>query len=168
MTSARQPAASKTPLTRGTPMSLGGCESSGTPTPAVPAEIVLLVLDSTVLIDYLRGRPVVARVRSLRSSGDVPATTAVNVEEVVRGLGPTEVHLARRLFRGLVVLEIDQAVGWRAGLWRQAFAVSGTTLAQADCLIAAAAVHHQGVLCTGNPTDFPMADLTVQHWVVGE
>jgi predicted nucleic acid-binding protein len=42
------------------------------------------------------------------------------------------------------------------------------TLAQADCLIAAAAVSVGVPLATGNPEDFPMLALSVQHWPVPE
>ena len=128
---------------------------------------MLVVLDSTVLIDYLRGRPAVDRVRALRSREDSPATTAINVEEMVRGVRATEVEAAQRLFGGLVVLPIDEAAAWRAGAWRRTFAERGVTLFQADCLIAAATHQHGAVLCTGNPKDFPMAGLTVEHWPVG-
>jgi len=95
---------------------------------------VLQVLDSTVLIDFLRGRPAVGRLAVLRRSGDVPATTAVNVEEVVRGLRPAEVKAAETLFRGLVVLPVDAAAAWTAGTWRRDFATRGVTLFQTDCL----------------------------------
>lgn len=128
---------------------------------------MLRVLDSTVLIDYLRGRPAVARVTALREAGDVAATTAINVEEIVRGLRPAEVGAAATLFTGLVVLPIDRRVAWQAGEWRQAFAARGVTLWQADCLIAAAAAVHGGSLLTGNPKDFPMPEVDVVHWPVG-
>ena len=39
------------------------------------------ILDSTVLIDFLRGRPAVRRVAALRDEGDVAATTAINVDQ---------------------------------------------------------------------------------------
>ena len=80
---------------------------------------MLRVLDSTVLIDFLRGRPAVARVAGLRASDDIPATTAINVEEIVRGLRPAEIEAARRLFDGLVVLSIDAGSAWQAGDWRR-------------------------------------------------
>jgi hypothetical protein len=41
------------------------------------------------------------------------------------------------------------------------------TLAQADCLVAAAAVGVGAVLATGNPKDFPMEDLDVELWAPG-
>ena len=126
---------------------------------------MLAVLDSTVLIDFLRGRPAVRRVTALRQLGDVPATTAINVEEIVRGLRPSEHHALDALVAGLVVLPIDETVARAAGTWRREFASRGITLWQADCLIAAAAAGHGAMLCTGNPKDFPM--LPAEHWPVG-
>lgn len=128
---------------------------------------MLRVLDSTVLIDFLRGRPAVQRVAALKDVGDVPATTAINVEEIVRGLRPGERASATQLFSGLLVLSIDSRAGWQAGQWRREFAARGTTLWQADCLIAAAAVSAGAALATGNPRDFPMPELDVSYWPIG-
>jgi predicted nucleic acid-binding protein len=128
---------------------------------------VIVLLDSTVLIDYLRGRPVSDRIESVMSRGDIPATTGINVEEVVRGLLPREVPAAEALFEGLVILPIGAEEGWQAGQWRRQFASEGTTLAQADCLIAAAAVRADAVLATANVRDFPMPELQIEHWPTG-
>ena len=70
----------------------------------------------------------------------------------------------RRLFQGLRVAPLGAAEGMRAGGWRRAFAARGTTLHQADCLIAAAAVGIGANLATANVDDFPMDDLVVEHW----
>jgi predicted nucleic acid-binding protein len=56
----------------------------------------------------------------------------------------------------------------RAGHWRREFAARGVTLSQADCLIAASAVGVDARLITANPTAFPMGELMVEHWPVGE
>lgn len=129
---------------------------------------MLLLLDSTVLIDYLRGRPAANRVDALEGSGDVPCTTGVNVEEVARGLRSTEVGAAEALFSGLEVLVIGRVEGWQAGVWRQEHAARGVTLSQADCLVAAAALTHGATVATGNPRHFPMDGLRVEHWPVGD
>ena len=95
----------------------------------------------------------------------MPATTAINIEEIVRGLRPSEHRALDALVSGLVVLPVDEPVARAAGTWRREFASQGITLWQADCLIAAAAAGHGARLCTGNPKDFPMLD--VEHWPVG-
>ena len=127
-----------------------------------------LLLDSTVLIDALRGRPAAARLAALRRSGTEPWACVVSVEEIWRGLRPGEETVARRLFRGLRLAPLGVAEGMRAGGWRRAFAKRGVTLHQADCLIAAAAAGVGAALATANVDDFPMTEVNVQLWPAGE
>ena len=126
-----------------------------------------LLLDTTVLIDALRGRPAAARVAGLRRSGTEPWTCAISVEEIRRGLRPGEELPARRLFNGLRLAPLGAAEGMRAGGWRRAYAERGVTLHQADCLVAAAAVGIGAAVATANVDDFPMMEIDVQHWPVG-
>ena len=129
---------------------------------------MLVLLDTTVLIDCLRDRPAAARVRQMRPRGDVACTTAVNIEEVYRGLRPGEADRTATLAQGLVILPLGLREGQQAGEWRRRFAARGRTLSQPDCLIAAAAFSTSALLATGNPKDFPMEGLRVEHWLVGE
>lgn len=126
-----------------------------------------LLLDSTVIIDALRGRQAAQRVAGLRRAGVEPWTCAISVEEICRGLHLEEEPVARRLFGGLRLAPLGVAEGVLAGAWRRDFAQQGTTLHQADCLIAAAAVGIDAALATANIDDFPMAELTVDHWPAG-
>jgi predicted nucleic acid-binding protein len=127
-----------------------------------------ILLDTTVVIDLLRGRSeAVRRLRGLRDAGDSPCVCAVNVEETVRGLRPAEREPAARLFRGLRVVPLGEREGWQAGEWRREHIAQGRTLAQADCLVAAAALSIGGRLATGNARDFPMRELAVEHWPAG-
>ncbi|HMA45653.1 MAG TPA: hypothetical protein VKP11_00340 [Frankiaceae bacterium] len=57
--------------------------------------------------------------------------------------------------------------GEQAGRWRREHARRGVTLHQADCLVAAAALSVGARLATGNTEDFPMPEVTVEHWPVG-
>ncbi len=128
-----------------------------------------VLLDTTVIIDLLRGRAgALRRLTDLRGSGDSPYVCAINVEETVRGLVPSERETAKALFGGLRVIPLTAVEGWRAGEWRRAYASRGRTLAQADCLIAAAAVTMGARLATGNPRDFPMTEVAVEHWPASE
>jgi len=126
-----------------------------------------LVLDTTVLIDALRGRSAAAKVRAVAAAGELLMTTAINIEEIVRGLRPKEADVVRRLVGGLQVLPVRQVDAERAGSWRREFAEHGVTLAQADCLIAATAVGAGARLATANSKDFPMPELSVEHWPAG-
>lgn len=136
-------------------------------TVALAEHMARLLLDSTVLIDALRGRAAAERVRLLRRRGDEPWVCAVSIEEIWRGLLPGEEVVVRQLFRGLRCAPLGVTEGERAGTWRRSYAQLGVTLHQADCLIASAAVSIGAALATGNPTDFPMTELTLDHWPVG-
>lgn len=129
--------------------------------------VARLLLDSTVLIDALRGRAAADSLRRARRNGDEPWVCAISVEEIWRGLREEEVAAAASLFRGLRCAPLGVSEGVRAGTWRREFASRGVTLHQADCLIASAAVGMGAVLATGNPKDFPMSEVEVAHWPVG-
>lgn len=126
-----------------------------------------ILLDSSVLIDLLRGRPAADHLRRLRRQGDEAWVCAISVEEIWRGIRASEETVTLRLFRGLRMAPLGVEQGVLAGSWRRQFAASGVTLHQSDCLIAAAAVGVGARLATGNPSDFPMADLTVESWLPG-
>ena len=127
----------------------------------------MLLLDTTVLIDSLRGLSAADRVRGLRERGQVPCICAVNVEEVLRGARGDEEAAVARFLGGLRIAPLGRAEGELAGRWRRDFARNGITLAQADCLIAAAAVGVGARLATGNPKHFPMDELELEHWPAG-
>lgn len=127
-----------------------------------------VLLDTTVLIDVLRGRAgSLSRLTRVQRAGDLPFICAVNVEEVVRGLRASETDAAEALFRGMRLAPLGVAEGKRAGSWRREFAARGVTLAQADCLVAAAAAAVSARLATGNVRHFPMPELTVEEWPTG-
>jgi predicted nucleic acid-binding protein len=126
-----------------------------------------LLLDSTVLIDALRGRGAAQRLAGLRRTGTEPWVCVISVEEIWRGLRPAEEPAARRLFNGLRLAPLGLAEGIRAGSWRQQLSRQGVTLHQADCLIAAAAVGIGASLATANVGDFPMPGIVVEHWPGG-
>jgi predicted nucleic acid-binding protein len=126
-----------------------------------------LLLDTTVLIDALRGRSAAERVRALRGTGQTPWICAINVEEILRGVRGKEEAAVERLLAGLRIAPLGRAEGELAGRWRRDHARKGITLSQADCLIAAAAVGVEARLATGNPKHFPMAEVEVEHWPVG-
>lgn len=138
-------------------------------TPPESGKRIRVVLDSTALIDALRGLRAAERIRELHARGAQPPwTTAINVEEIYRGMRPSEKSKVEGLLDGLRVAPIGAGEGKLAGEWRRDFAARGITLSQADCLIAAAAISIGATLATGNPRHFPMQGLSVAHWPSGE
>jgi predicted nucleic acid-binding protein len=129
--------------------------------------VAQLLLDTTVLIDALRGREAAERLRKLSGEGAPPYVCAINVEEVWRGTRSGEEEAVGSLLGALRIAPLGRAEGECAGRWRADFATNGITLSQADCLIAAAAVGVGARLATGNPRDFPMKELRVENWPVG-
>lgn len=128
-----------------------------------------VLLDSTAVIDILRSRPgAVARLQQLYQQGDDPYTCAIVADEVSVAVWPRERDAAGTLFEGLFEAPLGIAEGRLAGWWRREHRRRGRTLHASDCLIAAAAVGIGVRLATGNPKDFPMANLVVEHWPVNE
>lgn len=127
----------------------------------------MLMLDTTVLIDALRGRQAAARLRTLRQESPPPYVCAINIEELWRGARAGEEDSIHRLLGGLRLAPLGRREGELAGTWRREFAAQGIPLSQADCLVAAAAVGVGARLATGNPADFPMPGLAVEHWAAG-
>ena len=128
-----------------------------------------ILLDTTVVIDILKHRPgTTARFLALEAQGDVPHVCAVTVEEVSSWLRAGERERATTLIEGLSGAPLGIAEGRMAGWWRRSYRQRGRTLAQADALIAAAAIGIDARLATGNPKDFPMKGLVVEHWPSGE
>ena len=127
-----------------------------------------ILLDTTVLIDALRGRPAAQRLVSLRRTGAEPWVCVISAEEIWRGLLPGEEPQGAPSVQRLA----DGAAGRRRGhagrcVWRREFAARGVTLHQADCLIAAAAVRIGAALATANVGDYPMAAVDLMPWPVG-
>jgi predicted nucleic acid-binding protein len=123
-----------------------------------------ILLDTTVLLDVLRGGAAVDRLRALRNRGQFPFICAINADEVWRGATRADEAAIARLLQGLRIVPLGLAEGERAGRWRRDFAARGLTLGQADCLIAAAAVTIDAPLATSNVKDFPMTEVRVEDW----
>ncbi len=123
------------------------------------------MLDSTVLVDLLRGRRGSHdRLLALREAGDDPFICALAAFEITAGLKVREREDANKMFEGLHPAPLGVAEGRLAGWWHARYAARGRTLSRADCLIAAAAVGIGARLATANVKDFPMKELALEHW----
>jgi predicted nucleic acid-binding protein len=121
------------------------------------------VLDSSVLIDYLRKDEVIRGfILALLSEGHQPATTCVNVAEVQRGVRPREQGPLAALLTRLEFLPTTREAAVRAGRYQADFARRGRTIHTPDALVAGTARAHGAIVVTDNTDDFPMGDVRVQ------
>jgi predicted nucleic acid-binding protein len=114
----------------------------------------LLVVNTDVLIDYLRDQP--EAVAFLEGTEQPLAISVITVAELFAGVRDGE---ERRRLDALVeafaVLALDRPPAQRAGLWRRQYGPShGTGLA--DALIAASAEAARATLVTLNRRHFPL------------
>ncbi len=117
-------------------------------------------LDTTILIDHLRGGPEAAElITTLASQGHQLGPCCINVAELYSGLNPGEQARAERLVDSLDFYEITREAAKQAGRFRYDFARRGIPLSSADTLIAATAMEEVATLITANVRDFPMEDL---------
>lgn len=111
------------------------------------------VLDTTVLIDVLRGDE--TAVAWLSGQDEVPACSEVTRAEVLRGVRSGERAATERLLNALRWIPVDDRVSRRAGELGRKHR-RGHALAVADLLIAATALELDAALATANTKHFPM------------
>ena len=113
----------------------------------------MIVLDTTVLIDLLRGHH--AALSYLRSLDGVPACSEVTRVEVMQGVRHRERDATEGLMRSLRWISVDEQIARRAGAlgrtWRRSH-----LLATPDLIIAATAQELGADLATSNIRHFPM------------
>lgn len=121
------------------------------------------LLDTTVLIDFLRGHQrAVEKLKSLASGGDELSCCAVTVAELYCGLLEKEREATEEFTNSLRYLPIDLVTAKLAGEYRGVFARKGRSLSTTDCLIAAVAVTNRAVLLTANINHFPIEELAIE------
>lgn len=124
-----------------------------------------LILDSDVLIDYLRGRAEAVEFLELLEQRLEPLlVSSVTVAELYAGVrkGREQTFLDQFVY-AFEVVPVDDEIARRGGLYRRDFGPShGTGLT--DALIAASAEQRQARLVTLNDRHFPMlSDVLVPY-----
>lgn len=115
----------------------------------------MMVADSDVLIDFLRGKgPGAERIEIELKTGRL-ATTAVNAFELRAG-APSERRSSAVdvLLGGINILPLDDSAAKEAARIHRDLSVAGKSIGMADALIAGICVRHRGTLITRNHKHF--------------
>jgi predicted nucleic acid-binding protein len=115
---------------------------------------VTVVLDTSVLIDVLRGDE--AALGYVRNLSEVPVCSEVTRIEVARGLRRSERRSAEQLFAALTWVPVDEPIARRTGELGRRWDRHRPGIALADLVIAATAEHVEAALATANAKHFPM------------
>lgn len=116
---------------------------------------MILLLDTTVLIDLLRGRKDRRElVAGMVEGGHVPSTAAINVAEVYAGMRPGEERRTEDLLANLVIVPMTADIARQAGKLKCEWARKGHTFSLPDMIVAATGIEHRAVLMTDNRKDF--------------
>jgi tRNA(fMet)-specific endonuclease VapC len=115
----------------------------------------MMIADSDVLIDFLRGRsPWAGRIKLEIKTGHL-ATTAINSFELLSGAKEAaERDKVSRLLAALTVLGVTPTASERAAAIRRVLEAEGHGIGMADYLIAGVCLARDGVLLTRNVDHF--------------
>ncbi len=116
-----------------------------------------VVVDTSVLIDHLRGRAEARdALRSLVGTGEVLSGSVLTRAEVVAGMRPVEEPTTLALLDVIEWIPVSAEVADAAGRLAQQFLRSHPGVDTADCVIAATAMSVGARLWTRDVTRFPM------------
>lgn len=121
-----------------------------------------MLVDTDILIDYLRGQE--EAVRFLEANTEIISLSAVSVAELYQGVreGQERADLSQ-LVSAFVVLPLTEKIAETAGLYRRDYR-DRLGCGLADCMIAATASAHQLELATLNRRHFQMLDRVITRY----
>ncbi len=119
------------------------------------------LLDSDVLIWFLRGRAdTVALVKELKGL-TIPGCSALSTLEVMGWVRPKEEDDTRDFLDSLQLFPFEADAAFLAAQYMRQYRAKGKSLTPFDTGIAATCVVHDLMLVTYNTKDFPMSELKI-------
>jgi predicted nucleic acid-binding protein len=125
----------------------------------------LILLDTSVLVDNLRGVPeAAAALDGAETIGHRLTASVVTKIELMSGMRAHEKRATRDLLAALAWVPVDDAIAERAGEHARAYRRSHQGIGVVDFIIAATAEHLDAALWTHNVRHYPMfADLAAPY-----
>jgi predicted nucleic acid-binding protein len=121
---------------------------------------VRLLLDTSVLIDVLRGRNGRRELLAeLVRAGHALSTTSLNIAEIYAGMRPHEESATGAFLNALGCYELTRSAGRLAGNFVSERRRKGRALHLPDAIVAAISFETNCVLVTDNRKDFPMREV---------
>ena len=123
----------------------------------------MYILDTDVIIWILRKDAVIISAVARLTHKGAGALSTISVAEIYKNIFPSEVGSAEELFDEHEVISVSREIARDAGYYWQQFHKRLATLSLADCIVAATAKIHRGILLTLNTRHFPMTDIEIKN-----
>ncbi|MCF0070873.1 type II toxin-antitoxin system VapC family toxin [Dyadobacter sp. CY261] len=115
----------------------------------------MLLLDTNILIDYLRGKQAAIEFIECAGKGNFAVNTVIVLELYNGCLNRAELFSIKRLLNGFIHFDLNEGIAQTAMRIGHSFALSHS-LSASDALIAATALVYNLELRTANLKDFKM------------
>ncbi len=113
-----------------------------------------MILDSDILIEFLRNNKKVRELISEIEKKESIGTTSINTFEIWLNVLPKEKNTVEQFFKLIHIIEIDYETSKLAGEIFQKLKLKGKEIGSSDCLIAAACILGRETLFTNNKKHF--------------
>lgn len=122
-----------------------------------------MILDSTFLVDVLRGSASVEELLEKLDASGPPFVSAVTVMELYEGIQladaeQAEREMVERVLEGLTEIPFDRGMAMRAGRINARLVEAGEPIDETDVMIAATALEHDQPVVTRNERHFERVD----------
>jgi len=122
---------------------------------------VSCVLDTNIVIDFLRGRAYAHDLLAAWAEKGALAISTLTHVELYHGLKSGEQEVTDVFLDGLLTVPVDVAIARRAGKMLRDLRSRGVTFGIADAVIAATALQTSAPLLTNNEEHYPFPALRV-------
>ena len=116
-----------------------------------------IVVDTDILIDFLRGREAARDFLSSLVNEATLYCSVITVAEIFAGMREHERTKTKELLDSFNLIEITKEIAEKAGDYKNR--IKRQILELDDCLIAASALSIGAILATGNIKHYPMPDI---------
>ena len=127
---------------------------------------IACVVDSDIIINFLRGHEITRHLLNNWSEEGLLAVSAVTHLEVYYGMKSSEVPATEAFLDGLQSIPVDVYIARRAGQLLSKIRSLGVTVGIADAIIAATTLQLDVPLLTNNIRHYPFAGLKVIRGVL--
>ena len=121
------------------------------------------IIDTNVLIDYLKNKPeAVDFLKRCVRERDQLACSVITVAELLTGVRPGEKDIVMRFLHAFEALDVTYEMALLAGAYMRQYR-DKNHISLADALLAATASVHQAAFSTLNTKHFPMPDISMSR-----